>query len=363
VSLAAHVDLTLGELHLDADLEVDDRAVVAVVGPNGAGKTSLVRAIAGLLPIQRGRIVIDGTVVEDPAAGIRFPPEQRSLAVVFQEHRLFANLTALENVAFGLRARGVPKAEARARAAAWLERVGLPTVAKSRPKELSGGQAQRVALARALAAEPAVLLLDEPLAAVDASARAELRQVVREELRRYAGARLVITHDPVEAAALADRLVVIEGGRITQEGPLVDVTARPRSRWIADMVGLNLLHGVARDRIVRLDSGAHVATASAADGATFVAIRPNAVTLHRHSPEGSARNVWAGQAGDLHLAGDRARVRVTGSVPLIAEVTPAAVAALHLADGGPIWASVKATDIDTYPSWQEPRMAPAPRDP
>ncbi len=200
-----------------------------------------------------------------------------------------------------------------------------------------------------MATEPAVLLLDEPLAAVDASARAELRQVVRHELRRYAGARLVITHDPIEAAALADRLVVIENGRVTQQGPLVDVMARPRSPWVANMVGLNLLHGTAADSIVSLDDGARVAIADCPAGPTYIAIRPNAVTLYRDRPVGSARNVWPGEAGELHLIGDRARVRVAGSVPLVAEVTAASVAELHLADGGAVWVSVKATDIDTYP--------------
>jgi molybdate transport system ATP-binding protein len=350
MNLAASVDLTLGTLHLEVDLDVDDTAVVAVVGPNGAGKTTLVRALAGLTPIDRGRVAVNGKVVEDPAGGVRTPSEQRGVAVVFQEPRLFANLTTLENVAFGLRATGTPRAAARATAASWLQRVGLSDVGGDRPSRLSGGQAQRVALARALATEPAVLLLDEPLAAVDASARADLRHLLRDELRRYAGARVVITHDPVEAAALADRLVVIEDGRITQQGPLMEVTARPRSPWVATMVGLNLVDGVATDTTVRLNNGALVATATTANGPAFVAFRPNAVSLHRERPEGSARNVWPGQAGDLYLAGDRARVRIAGPVPLIAEVTAAAVAELRLADGGPVWASVKATDIDTYPA-------------
>jgi molybdate transport system ATP-binding protein len=350
VTLTASIGLSLGALNLDIDLEIDDAAVVAVVGPNGAGKTTLVRALAGLLPIDRGHVVVNETVVEAPAVGVRVPPERRGVAVVFQEHRLFANLTALENVAFGLRATGTSKAEARAKAASWLERVGLAEVGSRKPRQLSGGQAQRVALARALATEPAVLLLDEPLAAVDASARAELRQVIREELRRYAGARLVVTHDPVEAASLADQLIVIEDGRITQQGPLVEVTARPRSPWVATMVGLNLLQGEATGTTVHLTNGALVATATAAQGPAFVAIRPNAVTIHRQHPEGSARNVWPGQAGELHVVGDRARIRIAGDVPLIAEVTASAVAELGLADGGPLWASVKATDIDTYPN-------------
>ena len=349
MTLAALVRLTLGQLTLNVDLDIDATAVVALVGPNGAGKTTLVRALAGLQPLDDGHVTIDGTVVEDPAAGIRLPAEDRSLGVVFQEHRLFAHMSAVENVAFGLRATGTPKKDARFAARDWLERVGLPDVARLRPAQLSGGQAQRVALARALALEPAVLLLDEPLAAVDAAARAELRHLVRAELRRYPGARLVVTHDPVEAAALADRLIVLEDGAISQQGVLSEVTARPRSNWIASMVGLNLLSGEARNGSVRLDSGETVTTASDSDGPTFVAIRPAAVALHRHHPEGSARNVWAGTAAELHLAGDRARVSVAGTVPLVAEVTAAAVAELHLADGGPVWASVKATDIDTYP--------------
>jgi len=350
MSLAASVDLTMGSLHLGVDLEVDETAVVAVVGPNGAGKTTLVRALAGLVALDQGRVTIDGTIVEDAAAHVRAPTERRNVGVVFQEHRLFPNLTALENVAFGLRAKGASRVAARAKAASWLERVGLSEVARHRARELSGGQAQRVALARALATEPAVLLLDEPLAAVDTGARAELRHVLRTELARYPGSRLVVTHDPIEAAALAERLIVLEEGRITQQGPLVEVTARPRSPWIATMVGLNLLSGVADRNTIRLANGATVATANAAHGPTFVAIRPNAISLHREPPAGSARNVWPGQASELYLTGDRARVRITGEVPLIAEVTAAAVADLGLADGGPIWASVKATDIDTYAS-------------
>ncbi|MDQ2754742.1 MAG: ABC transporter ATP-binding protein, partial [Actinomycetota bacterium] len=330
--LVANVGLTLGDLPLGVDLDVDNGGVVAVVGPNGAGKTTLVRALAGLIPIERGQVIINGTVVEDPSRRIRVAPEDRDVGVVFQEHRLFAHMSALENVAFGLRATGMARSGARAAAATWLERVGLPVdVGRRRPKALSGGQAQRVALARALATEPALLLLDEPLAAVDASARAELRQVLRAELRRYRGARLVITHDPIEAAALADHLVVLEAGRVTQAGPLVEVTARPRSPWVATMVGLNLLQGIAgTGGVIRMANGAVVFAGGTSFGpgggsvgngaAAFVAIRPNAVALHRHRPEGSARNVWPGRVGELYLTGDRARVRIEGPVSLVAEV-------------------------------------------
>ena len=348
MSLSAQVGLRLGSLSLEVGLEVGDDSTVAVVGPNGAGKTTFLRALAGLVPLLSGRVVIDATVVEDPATGLRLPPEARRLGVVFQEPRLFGNLTAVENVAFGLRARGVRRAEATARAAGWLERVGLPQVGRLRPRQLSGGQAQRVALARALATEPSVLLLDEPLAAVDVSARAELRHLLRQELGRYPGSRIVVTHDPIEAAALADRLVVLEGGRVTQEGPLVEATARPRSAWVAGMVGLNLLQGTASGTTVRLSGDVALTTATKLSGPAFAAFRPNAVTLHRSPPEGSARNVWSGEVAELHPAGDRARIRITGPVPLVAEVTAASVAELALADGGPVWASVKATDIDVY---------------
>ena len=348
MSLSARVGLELGTLDLEVGLEVDDDSTVAVIGPNGAGKTTLLRALMGLVPLASGQVAIDGTVVEDAAGEIRLPPEARRLGVVFQEPRLFDHLTAVENVAFGLRARGVRRAEACARASNWLGRVGLLQVGHLRPRQLSGGQAQRVALARALATEPSVLLLDEPLAAVDVAARADLRHLLRQELGRYHGSRIVVTHDPIEAAALADRLVVLESGRVTQEGPLVEATARPRSAWVAGMVGLNLLQGTASGTTVRLAGDVTLTTATTLSGPAFATFRPNAVTLHRSPPEGSARNVWSGEVAELHPAGDRARVRVVGAVPLVAEVTAASVAELALADGGRVWASVKATDIDVY---------------
>jgi molybdate transport system ATP-binding protein len=350
VSLSADVRVSLGTFSLRVELRVDHRAAVALVGPNGAGKTTLLRVLAGLTPLDSGQVVIDGEVVEDPSRSVRTAPEHRRLGVVFQEPRLFDHLTALENVAFGLRARGMNRPPARAQASEWLERVGLEGAAGHRPRQLSGGQAQRVALARALAIEPSVLLLDEPLAAVDASARTELRQLLRRELTRYRGCRIVVTHDPVEAAALAERLVVIEDGRVSQEGPLVEVTARPRSPWVASMVGLNLFSGSASGTSVRLETGGEINTAAANLGSVFVAFRPNAVTLHRRRPEGSARNVWAGVVAEMHPAGDRARVQVSGELPLVAEVTAASVAELHLADHGPVWASVKATDMEVYPA-------------
>jgi molybdate transport system ATP-binding protein len=350
VSLEARVGLTLGQLHLDVDLAVASGELVVLLGPNGAGKTTLLRALAGLVLLDHGRVVLDGTVLEDAEAGEWMATEQRPIGFVFQDYLLFPHLSALENVAFGLRARGVAKAEARRRAAAWLERVGLADYRRSRPRALSGGQAQRVALARAMVTDPRLLLLDEPLAAMDAASRREVRRDLRRHLASFDGTRLLVTHDPLEAMTIGDRLIVMEAGTITQTGTAAEVNAQPRSRYVAELVGVNLFRGHAAGHTVRLAAGATLVVADGHDGEVFAAIHPHAVALHRHPPEGSPRNVLAGTAETLEAAGDRVRVQLTGTVPIVAEVTPAAAAELRLADGGPVWASIKATEITTYPA-------------
>ncbi|MGI8809595.1 MAG: sulfate/molybdate ABC transporter ATP-binding protein [Acidimicrobiales bacterium] len=348
--LTAEVGRRLGSLELDIAVQASSEEVVAVVGPNGAGKSTFLRALAGLLRIDRGRVVLGDRVLDDVAAGVHLSPEQRPVAVVFQDSLLFPHLSALDNVAYGLRARGARRAGARARAGGWLERVGIEAEhVGRRPAALSGGQAQRVALARALATEPALLLLDEPLSAVDVSAKGPLRRVLREQLAGSPAVRLVVTHDPVDAMALADRLVVVEGGRVTQHGPVAEVTTRPRSTWVAQLAGLNLFRGQAEGGRLLLCDGAALTAATGVRGAAFALVHPRAVTVHRSRPEGSARNVWPGQASGLHLEGDRVRVHVDGSPPIVAELTPAGAADLRLAEGGPVWVSVKATEIDVYP--------------
>jgi molybdate transport system ATP-binding protein len=269
---------------------------------------------------------------------------------VFQDFLLFPNLSALENVAFGLRARGVARHEARARAAAWLGRVGLSDHANHRPRALSGGQAQRVALARALATEPRLLLLDEPLAALDAGTRGEVRRELRHHLAEHDGIRLLVTHDPVDAYALADRVVILEAGRIAQSGTLADVTAQPRSRYIADLVGVNLLAGTGDRGTITTERGGRIVPGDRVDGPAYAVIQPHAVALYRASPEGSPRNVWMATVVDVDRQVDRVRVRLDGPVPLVAEITPEALDALSLRPGDTIWASVKATEIATYPA-------------
>lgn len=348
--LRAELDVTVGDLHLAATLAVGDGEVVAVLGPNGAGKSTALRAIAGLRPLDAGRVELDGTTLDDPAGGVFVPVGDRPIGFVFQHHLLFPRMTALDNIAFGLRARGRSKADARLAAAGWLERLGLADRAASKPAALSGGQAQRVALARALATEPRLLLLDEPLAALDASTRLAVRSELRRHLASFAGARLLVTHDPVDAVVLADRLVILEHGRVTQTGTPAQVTARPASRYVAELVGLNLVHGEATSEwTVRLPSGAVLELADPVPGPDVaIAIRPQAVALHRHQPDGSPRNTWRGTVTDLRPDGHRVRVTLAGDVPLTAEVTTAAVAALDLGEGTEVWASVKATDLDAY---------------
>jgi molybdate transport system ATP-binding protein len=350
MSLEAQVRLQLGALSLNAQLTASSGEVVAILGPNGSGKTTLLRALAGSIPLTEGRIVLDGEVLEDTAAGIRLPSEKRPVGVVFQDYLLFPHLSVLENVAFGLRARGADKAAAREKAREWLERFGLTDYARRRPSALSGGQAQRVALARALATEPHLLLLDEPMAALDAGSRVEVRRELRKHLASFQGVRLLVTHNPLEAAALADRLVVLEEGRVVQEGRFPEVAEHPRSSYVAELVGLNLFRGKAGEGRVDLDPQGCLIVAAAISGEVFVAIHPRAVALHRHRPEGSPRNNWQGEIDGVDLEQDRVRVKVTSEITIVAEVTVAAAAELDLSAGGPIWVSVKATEIAAYPA-------------
>ena len=348
MTLHASLEIQLGELNLDVDLRAEPTEVLALVGPNGAGKTTILRALAGLIPIRRGHIELDGEVLDDTATGVHRLPEARPVSVVFQDYLLFPHLSALDNVAFGLRSRGASRDAARQEATAWLKRVGAEERAESRPARLSGGEAQRVALARALATRPALLLLDEPFAAIDVSARGALRRDLRNHLSSAEGVRIIVTHDPLDAMAIADRLVVLESGQITQEGTLHEVTARPRSAWVAQLVGTNLYRGVADGNVMTVPGGHEIQLADAVHGSVFALIHPRGVSLHRGRPEGSPRNVWQGDVGGIDLEGDRVRVEVRGPLAVVAEVTPRAASELRLADGGRVWVTIKATEIVVY---------------
>ena len=351
--LAADIGLTIGSLDLSVALEVDRGEVLALLGPNGAGKTTVLRALAGLEQLDRGNIVLAEAVLDDPTTPTFVPPADRPVGVVFQDYLLFPHLSVLDNVAFGPRCRGVPKTTAEITARRWVDSVGLGSLAGSRPAELSGGQAQRAALARALAADPQLLLLDEPLAALDAGTRSTVRRDLKRHLDQFDGATVLITHDPLDALALADRVVVLEAGRVTQAGTLADVTTRPRTPYVAELLGVNLLRGHGSDHtVVVSDDGVRsdvtVAVGGPVDGDTLALIRPNAVSLHRSPPDTSARNQWRCTIDGFDLLGDRVRVRLAGRFDLVAEITPESVSRLGLIEGAEVWASVKATEIATY---------------
>ncbi|NYJ05288.1 molybdate transport system ATP-binding protein [Geodermatophilus daqingensis] len=346
MSLAVTMTVRRGQLTVDLDLAVADGEVLAVLGPNGAGKSTLLRVLAGLLAPDTGRVTVDGDVWDDD--GVHVPPHRRRVGMVFQDYLLFPHLSALENVAFGLRTRGMRHAEARRRAADWLARVGLGDLATSKPGQLSGGQAQRAALARALATDPAVLLLDEPLSALDARTRLTVRAELRRHLAAFAGSTVLVSHDPVDAMALADRVVVVEDGRVVQEGTPAEVARRPRTDYVARLVGLSLLPGTAEGTTVRLDDGGVVAVAEEADGPVFVAVRPESVALYLSRPEGSPRNVWPVHLVGATPYGATVRCDLEGEVSLVADVTATAFAELQLAPGSPVWATVKASEIAVY---------------
>ena len=227
-------------------------------------------------------------MLDDPDADVLVPVERRRTGVVFQDYLLFPHLSVLDNVAFGLRSRGVPRKEAAAAAHGWLERVGVADLARSRPGRISGGQAQRVALARALVTEPALLLLDEPLAALDAQTRLDVRSDLRRHLAGYDGCTVLVTHDPLDAMVLADRIVVVENGSAVQRGTPAEVARAPRTEYVARLVGLNLYRGRADGATVHVDGGGEVATASATTGEVFVAFAPSAVSLHARAAGGLA---------------------------------------------------------------------------
>ncbi|WP_432705520.1 ABC transporter ATP-binding protein [Actinoallomurus iriomotensis] len=343
VVIDAHLVVRRPAFTLDIALEAAEGEVVALLGPNGAGKSTALRALAGLLPLSEGHIRVHGEEWRDR------PADRRPVGMVFQDYLLFPHLTALDNVAFGPRCQGVRKGEARRLASEWLSRVGLADHAGRRPRTLSGGQAQRVALARALAVRPRLLLLDEPLSALDVDTRREIRAGLRRHLAEFDGASLLVTHDPLDAMALADRLIVVEDGRVVQEGTPAHVARHPRTDYVARLVGLNLYRGVAEGHDVKLERLA-LSAAESLGGEVFLAFPPSAVALFRVRPEGSPRNLWEATVGGIEPHGDQVRVHLEGPLPAAADITPAALAELGLAEGEPVWAAVKAAETHAYPA-------------
>lgn len=337
-ALSADVRVSRPGHLLDVHLAAEPGEIIALVGPNGAGKTTLLRALAGTVAAE-GSIEVGGSSWSD------LPAHRRRVGLVHQEHALFPHLTALQNVAFGPRARGVRRTTSEQRARDLLDRLGVGDLADRRPDQLSGGQSQRVAVARALATEPDLLLLDEPFAALDVAVAQGLREELAAHLAAFTGVTLMVTHDPVDVFTLAHRLVVLDDGRVVQDGTPDEVAARPASAHAARLVGRNVLRGTSAGTEVRLDGDQHVVTAHPAEGPVLVTFSPSAVTLTAERPTGSARNRWQARVHLLVPTGDTLRVHLRHPA-LVADITPAAAAELGLAPGSEVWASVKATEVD-----------------
>ena len=348
---AIRVDAAVAERGLAVEVGVPDGATVAVVGPNGAGKSSLVQLLSGDLRPTSGRVSLHGQELSGPQRHVA--AYQRRFGYVEQRSLLFPHLDVLDNVAFGLRARGVSRGAARARAADELAAVGCADLARRRPRSLSGGQAQRVSLARSLAIDPEVMLLDEPLAALDATVAPEVRALLRQRLRGIT--TVLVTHDFLDVVTLADRVVELSHGRVVAEGGVDDVCQRPTSAFLAGFVGVNLLHGEAEgDGSVRLDEATLVAGVSVdplPPGPARAVFAPTAVSVFREAPHGSPRNElpalvvgiedrWPVQRVTLEVVGQR----------VAADLTPAAVRDLVLAPGERVVAVIKATLVSLYPS-------------
>jgi len=344
--LDAHVVVRRPGHTLDVRVVAERGDVLAVVGPNGAGKSTLVRALAGVVPLDEGHVVCDGETWD--ADGVRVEARHRQVGMVFQQGLLFPHLSAVANVAYGRRSRGIRRREAEAEARRWLARLDVGDLAERRPGALSGGQAQRVAVARALATQPRLLLLDEPLSALDVGVAMALRLELARHLAEFDGVALLVTHDALDAMTVANRVLVLDDGGVAQEGTPAEVARRPATDHVARLVGLNVLRGSSAGTTIRLKDGDVLVSTTAARGDVSACFAPTAVTLTVGEPAGSARNRWSGRVTSVAPHGEAVRVHVDAAGGLIADVTPASSARLGLAPGAEVWATVKATEISVY---------------
>lgn len=341
---------------LDVALSVGAAETVALMGPNGAGKSSVLQALSGLVRPDAGHAFLGGRALfRSGAGGVWLPPHERGVGTLAQEPLLFPHLSVLENVAFGPRSRGTTKAAAAETSRHWLREVDALEFAGRKPAQLSGGQAQRVALARALATDPELLLLDEPMAALDVNTAPFLRSLLKRVLAGRSA--IIVTHDVLDALMLADRIVVMEHGRIVESGPTAAVLSHPRSSFAASLAGLNVLTGTLRGASVLTDDAGPVAGrlavalaelppgAAGPDG--LAAFPPSAVSVFLAPPQGSPRNCFAVTVTELEPHGDHIRVRAGR---LAADISPAATADLKLLPGSPVFFVVKAAEVVIYPA-------------
>jgi molybdate transport system ATP-binding protein len=334
----------LSRLDLDVSFELGNETL-ALVGPSGSGKSTILRAIAGLFRPDRGRIVHVGRVLLDTAKGVNLPPDARRVGMVYQDGALFPFMRVEKNVAYGIRA---DRRERERRARGILDRFGIGHLAAARPGDLSGGERQRVALARALASEPQILLLDEPLSALDAVTKAEVAAEVTARLQEAGLPTILVSHDFADVIGLAHRVAVLQEGGIVQVGPSSELVEAPASAFVASLAGVNYFTGIARrrdgltevtgDRWLR-----PLLSTDEASGAVGVVVYPWEISLAKQAPEGSALNAVVGAVRRVASIGNRARVSVEGRPAIVAEVTEESVRHLGLAPGVQVAASWKAT--------------------
>jgi molybdate transport system ATP-binding protein len=358
--LDAAVTVSRPGFTLDVALTAAPGEVLAVLGPNGAGKSTLLDVLAGLLHADTGHVRVGGATLTDVGARVHVPPHRRGVGLLAQQALLFPHLSALANVAFGPLAQGVPHRTADARARELLAAVDAELLADRRPAQLSGGQQQRVALARALAAGPGLLLLDEPLAALDVDAAPGMRALLRRTVRDGDRTAVLVTHSALDALVLADRVVVLAAGRVVEQGPTREVLARPRSPFAARIAGLDLVPGTACPDGLRTADGLVVAGrgVEVVDGEPAVAVfPPAAVAVFAERPHGSPRNVVRVRLAAVEPHGDLVRLRagVRDGSPawaegLAADVTPAALLDLPAEPGAEVWFAVKATEVTIHPA-------------
>jgi molybdate transport system ATP-binding protein len=350
--LSVAISKKLREFPLDVAFAVTEGEALVLIGPTGCGKTMTLRSIAGLERPDSGSITCDGAPLFDSAQRVNVPPEKRHIGFVFQSYALFPHLTAVENVAYGPISRGVGRARSLEVARDALAQVGLSEFGAQRPLHLSGGQQQRVALARALAGEARVLLMDEPVAALDAQTRRDVRGELRGVIERIGVATVIVTHDHIDALTLGDRLCVMRQGQIIQQGTRTELLTRPQDEFVADFLGLNLFRGtatIAADDTVEVQvNGAVLCATEKVSGDVFLTCHPSDITLTLDAPEGSALNVIRGEvSGIVHLGGT-ARITVAGALPLVAEISERSLTALDLKVGDQVCASFKASAARCY---------------
>lgn len=333
MSLEARIDVSRSGRRTKAELRIADGETLALVGPNGAGKSTVVGVIAGLIAPDDSRVLMDGIDMTHR------PPNERGLGVVFQDGLLFPHMSVRENISFGADGSEIDQL---------MSDLALEHLAGRLPIEISGGEAQRVALARALASQPRALILDEPSSALDVGARVEMRRYLASALTRFTGPCLLVTHDPTEAFVLADRVAVLEQGAVVQQGRVSEIRQHPRTDYVANLVGTNLLEGVADGHTVKIGDQT-LTTATSSRGDVLMAIHPRIVGINTAPPSSTARNVWEAVIEHVEDLGDRARIALGPPLPLTAEVTSSAVGSNQLTPGKTVWVSVKATEIEVSP--------------